>query len=149
MFIPHESNHQQRVNVMAAVIGQGSAPSLTWMLAPRTFTSEDLLHLVENGIPRGSGGLVVVLDNAGLHRSRVVQAAVRRLRRKGIELYYLPPYAPELNAIEALFGAIKHHDLPERTYLQLDRLTTAVDGAFDRAESRLKSRCAQKPWLAA
>lgn len=145
VFIPHESDHHQRVNVMAALITHGDAPSLTWMTATRTFCADDVLHLIENGIPRGRGALVVVSDNAGIHRSRVIQAARRRLRRRGIEIFYLPSYAPELNAIEVLFGTIKHHDLSERTYLDIDRLSTEVDGAFARAESRLKTRCAHKP----
>lgn len=71
------------------------------------------------------------------------KTAIRRLRRRGIELYYLSPYAPELNAIEVLFGAIKKHDLPERTYLHLDRLTTAVDGAFARRAPPQDTLCTQ------
>jgi len=127
---------------MAALVPDGPAPSLTWMPAPRPFVAFDLLHLIEHGIPRGSGALVVVLDNAGIHRSAVVAAARSRLRRRGISLYYLPPYAPELNPIEPVFGAIKHHDLPHRHYTTDATLTAAIDAAFARAETRLIARTA-------
>ena len=62
----------------------------------------------------------------------MVHAAIRRLRRQGIEQFYLLPYAPEPNATDVLFGVLKHHDLPERTYLALNWLTTVVDSAFAR-----------------
>lgn len=127
---------------MAALVSNGPAPSLTWMPAPRPFVAFDLLHLIEHGIPRGPGALVVVLDNAGIHRSTVVSAARSRLRRLGIHLYFLPPYAPELNPIEPVFGAIKHHDLSYRHYPTDITLTAAIDAAFTRAEARLLTRTA-------
>ena len=83
---------------------------------------------------------VVVLDNYSIHRSKVFKEACGRLRREGIVLYYLPSYSPELNDIEGVFGAIKHHDMSERAYGSLDKLGEAVDSAFARADRRLKSR---------
>ena len=80
------------------------------------------------------------MDNYSTHRSRVVKDACGRLRRQGIVLYYLPPYSPELNDIEGVFGAIKHHDMPERAYGSLDELGESIGSAFGRADRRLKSR---------
>ena len=87
-----------------------------------------------------NGLKVVVLDNYSIHRSKVVKEACGRLRRAGIVLYYLPAYSPELNDIEGVIGAIKHHDMPDRAYGRLDELGEAIDSAFGRAERRLKSR---------
>ena len=95
------------MNMMAALISKGSTPLLTGTSVVRTYRDEDVLHLIEKEIPHGSGALVVVLDNAGIHRSRVIRAARARLQRKGIILYYLPACAPELNHIEGVFGATK------------------------------------------
>jgi transposase len=38
------------------------------------------------------------------------------LRRLRIYFYYLPPYSPELNEIEGVFGVSKRHELHERRY---------------------------------
>jgi transposase len=103
---------------------------------PRTLRSADLL-LVLDAIPRGGGALVVVLDNASLHRSHVVQEALPGLAERGIRLYYLPPYSPELNAIEPLFGVIKGTEMPARTYPTIPALLGAIDAAFARCEARL------------
>jgi hypothetical protein len=72
--IRHESWHGRRVNSMAALVPHGPAPNLTWMTGTRTWLDHDVLHLIENGIPRlrHRVPLIVVLDNAGIHRSRVV-----------------------------------------------------------------------------
>ena len=83
-----------------------------------------------------SGLKVVVVDNYSIHRSE----ACGRLRRAGIVLYYLPAYSPELNDIEGVFGAIKHHDMSERAYKNLYELGEAIDSAFAGAQQRLESR---------
>lgn len=91
-------------------------------------------------LPRPHGPLVVVLDNGSIHVSQVVRDALPALTAQGIELYYLPPYSPELNAIEAVFGGIKAHGLPERRYTSVPALLEAVDIAFTEAEARLLAR---------
>ncbi len=110
-------------------------------MVSRSWKSEDLLEFLLS-IPQGPGLLVVVLDNASIHTSKVIKAARRTLRQAGIVLYYLPPYSPELNAIEREFGAIKHYDMPERVYGSVPALMEAIDGAFARAEQRLMARSA-------
>jgi len=141
--IPYENPQGRRVNALAAFIPRGPRRSLRWDAVPRTLRSEDLL-LVLDAIPRGDGELVVVLDNASLHRSHVIQDAQPALAERGIRLYYLPPYSPELNAIEPLFGVIKSTDMPERTYPTIPQLLDAINAAFARCEARLLERTPQR-----
>ena len=134
--IPYENPEGRRVNALAVWIPWGPRRSLWWDAVPRTLRSEDLLLILE-AIPRGEGELVVVLDNASLHRSHLVQEALPALAERGIPLSYLPPYSPELNLIEPLFGVIKSTELPERTYPTIPALLDAVNAAFARCEARL------------
>lgn len=83
---------------------------------------------------------VVVVDNYSIHRSKVVNEVCGMLRRAGIILCSLPAYSPELNDIDGVFGVIKHHDMPERSYKSLDGLGESIDSAFNRANRRPKSR---------
>jgi transposase len=62
----------------------------------------------------------------------------------GIYLYFLPPYSPELNAIEAGFRVIKHEELPARRYATLPALIEAVDAAFTSYEVRLLAKHAHQ-----
>ena len=74
---------------------------------------------------------VVVLDNASLHVSKVVKAQRKELARRGIFLYYLPPYSPELNRIEPVFKQVKHHEIPRRSHTSKAELRASVEGGFD------------------
>jgi transposase len=136
--VPFENPCRRRVNVLAAYRPDG--PRLDWWAAARTWTSADLLaflhELPASGVPR-----VVVLDNAGLHTSNVVRAARSGLARLGIYLYYLPPYSPELNRIEAVFRQVKYHRMPTRSYAELGDLRVAVERALrDHRQSLAEKR---------
>jgi putative transposase len=147
--VPYENPCGRRMNVLAALVCDGSHPSLTWDMQTRTLRAADLLAFLP-GIPRQpTTPLVVVLDNAGMHRSKAVKAALPALWRQGIYLYYLPPYSPTLNAIERVFGVIKHYDLPERRYPTDAALEEALDAAFARYETRLLAKTTPQPGLAA
>ena len=137
---PYENPCGRRVNAIGILIADGPEPMLIWDKAPRSLRSEDLL-LVLQDVPKRNGRLVVVLDNGSRHVSRAIKEALPKLKEEGIEFYYLPPYSPELNDIERVFGGIKYHDLPERSYATVDALMNAVDDAFAAAEARLTNRC--------
>ncbi len=137
--VRYENPEGRRVNALAAYVPYGPHRSGWWDAVPRTLRSEDLLAVLD-GIPRGEGELVIVLDNAATHRSKRVQQALPELAQRGIHLYYLPPYSPELNAIEPLFGVIKYTEMPERTYASIPALLGAVELAFQRCEARVLAR---------
>ena len=138
-YVPYENPCGRRINAVGLLIPEGPEPCLIWDQVPRSIRSEDILAMLE-GIPRRDVPIVVVLDNATTHRSKVIQAAQAELAAQGLEFYYLPPYSPELNLIETVFGGIKHHDLPERRYADLDQLYDAINQAFTQAETRLVAR---------
>jgi putative transposase len=134
--IPYENPQGRRLNVLAALVRDDPSPSLTWDTAPRSLTSQDLLAFLPTIPRRTDVPLVVVLDNASLHRSTVVKAALPGLWAQRISLYFLPPYSPELNAIEPVFRVIKHQEMPQRTYPTDPALAEAVDTAFTAYETR-------------
>lgn len=141
--IPYENPEERHVNALAVLVQSVFGSYLWWETRPRAFRSEDILALVE-AIPHPNGELVVVLDNAGMHRSHTVQDERPLLDQLGIRLLPLPAYSPELNAIEPWFGVVKHTEMPERTYQSVPDLLAAVNSAFERTEARLL-RSLQKP----
>jgi len=54
--------------------------------------------------PRLASGDIVVLDNLNSHKVAGVRSAIERA---GAELWYLPPYSPDLNPIEQVFAKFK------------------------------------------
>jgi transposase len=56
-------------------------------------------------VPALKPGDVVVMDNLGSHRGKLVRRAIRQA---GAKLFFLPKYSPDLNPIEQVFAKLKH-----------------------------------------
>ncbi len=147
--VPFEQPQGRHYNTMALLVPAGPHAAFDWCgTTRRHFVAADLVHFLRQR-PATDVPLVVVLDNAGLHRGADVREAMPELRRHNVYLYYLPPYAPELNAIEAVFRAVKHLDLPERRYATAAVLEAAVDEAYARVEATVLGQREAQPRLAA
>ena len=114
---------------MAAYRPYDILPRLEVFTAERTWDSYDLLGFL-GALPRARVPRVVVLDNAGLHTSHVIRRARRDLAVAGVYLYFLPPYAPELNEIEPVFRQVKYQGIPVRSYTSKAALRQAVEHGF-------------------
>ena len=55
-------------------------------------------------VPTLKPGDVVILDNLGSHKGKVVRTAIRNV---GARLVFLPKYSPDLNPIEQVFAKFK------------------------------------------
>jgi transposase len=136
------------VNALATYEPFGPAPRLDAVPFERTLTSDDLLAYLR-ALPAADVPRVVVLDNAGIHTSKVVKAARPGLAKVGIYLYYLPAYSPELNRIEPVFKQVKHHDIPVRSYTSKADLRAAVEAGFETFRRRLLVKSNKELRLAA
>ena len=50
-------------------------------------------------------GDIVIMDNLGSHRGKIIR---RLIRSAGAKLFLLPKYSPDLNPIEQVFSKLKH-----------------------------------------
>src|SRR5260370_33730233 len=48
---------------------------------------------------------IVIIDNLGSHKGKVVRQLIRSA---GAKLFFLPQYSPDLNPIEQVFAKLKH-----------------------------------------
>ena len=55
-------------------------------------------------LPTLKAGDVVVLDNLSAHKNKAIRDLIESV---GAELWYLPPYSPDLNPIEKMWSKIK------------------------------------------
>lgn len=69
---------------------------------------------------------VLVLDNARIHRSKLMQAKLAEWEERGFYIFHLPPYSPHLNIIEMLWRKMKYEWLKPEDYLSFGNLTTAI-----------------------
>lgn len=70
---------------------------------------------------------VIVLDNARIHTARKVKKLFRIWQKRGMYIFYLPPYSPHLNIIERLWKELKEGWLKPSDYLSKDDLFYAVN----------------------
>ena len=146
--VNYEYPQGRRVNALATYEPFTPVPGLDARPFERTLTSDDLIAYLK-ALPRADVPRVVVLDNAGIHTSKVMKAARPGLAKLGIFLYYLPPYSPELNRIEPVFKQVKHHEMPTRSFTTRADLRKAVEDGFDAYRQRLRAKCDNEPRLAA
>ena len=67
----------------------------------------------------------MVLDNARIHHAKLLQPLLRENRDR-LELVFLPPYSPELNLIEGLWGWLKSNVINNAFYPTLSKVRVAV-----------------------
>lgn len=146
--VPYENPEGRRVNALVALVKHGQTPALYWVAKPGSLRANHVIRFLHQ-LPPAPVPTVVVLDNGSIHRSKETRAALPALRRRGMYLYFLPPYSPELNEIEPAFGVVKHRGLPERRYTTVPALLDAVHAAFTTYEEALIAKSVLHPGRAA
>lgn len=111
--VPYVAPQGRRVNVIGALAPHGPQPRLAYQSRTGKIDSVAFLEFLWRdvaGLPAAPDRLppgyhrgrpcVIVLDNYSVHRSAAVKEVLPALAAAGITCFYLPPYSPELNAIE-------------------------------------------------
>ncbi|TDQ52612.1 putative transposase [Actinorugispora endophytica] len=90
---------------------------------PKGFTATDHVHLLDAAHQRLGGPIVLVWDNLNTHTSKETRALIDA--RPWLTVHRLPPYAPELNPVEAVWAHLKRSlaNFTKRTIDQLAALT--------------------------
>jgi transposase len=83
-----------------------------------------LEHLATTEYPHQR--LILVLDNASYHRSKVAQAALSALEDR-VFVLWLPKYSPFLNPIERFWLHLKNLAVANRLHRSLDDLIAALE----------------------
>lgn len=73
---------------------------------------------------------VVVLDNARIHKSKIVKERIEVWQKRGLYIFYLPRYSPHLNIVETLWRKLKYEWLAPADYLDKDNLFYQIRSAL-------------------
>jgi transposase len=91
----------------------------------KAIAKEQVVEFLANLVQQIAEPMLIIWDRLPAHRSRLVAESVEFLDGQ-IVLEYLPPYAPELNPVEYLWGHSKHHELPNVCPKDLWQLTAGA-----------------------
>jgi transposase len=81
-----------------------------------------LAWVVQFLVPILRPGDIVVMDNLSSHKDPAIRRAIRAA---GAQLFYLPPYSPDLNPIEQAFAKLKTH-LRKANARSFDQVRAAI-----------------------
>ena len=94
---------RQRVNMISAVNSQGQ---VRFMIYQDTMNQQRLIRFLARFVHTTKRKVFLILDNLKVHHGRLVAAWLEK-HKEQIEVFFLPPYAPEYNPDEYLNHALK------------------------------------------
>jgi len=124
---------QGRINLIGTLSLDEEREKLTYRMLEGSCRAGEVLGYLDSlaeEAERKGRRVVVVLDNASFHKAKAVQEGRPRWGAKGLELYYLPAYCPQLNLIEGVWRRLKGFLMPRRFYDSLAELKQAVLSAL-------------------
>lgn len=92
----------RHITLLMAICPNASAPVESHQLLEHSVNGDRFAAFVRS-LPYNAPA-TILLDNASIHRTKVVKDAVAA---RGYSLLFVPPYSPECNPIENIFGIIK------------------------------------------
>lgn len=93
----------------------------------KTIKSEFVIDCLEEWLAdKSEKPRILVLDNAKIHRSRLMQEKLVEWEEKDFYIFNLPTYSPHLNLIEILWRRMKYEWLKPGDYVSFEKLTKAV-----------------------
>ncbi len=94
---------RERVNTVSAISQQGN---LRYMIYQDSMNQQKLIEFMRRLIAKSKRKVFFIMDNLRVHHGKLVSAWLER-HKSEIEVFYLPPYAPECNPDEYLNHALK------------------------------------------
>lgn len=116
-------SHSRRLSVLGFLSREGNLHTFE---TQEKITASFVIESIEALLPSLSRPTVLVLDNATVHCSKLVQAKQQEWKQKGLRLLFLPPYCPHLNLIEILWRQVKYRWLAPAAYQTFGTLCQSV-----------------------
>lgn len=111
------------------------------------FNAETFLTFLQQLIRHAGSKVFLILDNARYHYANAIHPWLKDHRHR-IRLFFLPPYAPQLNPVEPIWKKSKAQATHNRHFQTLDSLHHALFRRFNRFQGNPSSLSTTlAPWL--
>lgn len=120
--VMHVEAKHERINMISAITGRGS---LRFMIYDGAMNQKLLINFMKRLVKDVDRKVFLILDNLRVHHGKVVAAWLEKNKDK-IEVFFIPPYSPELNPDEYLNHVLKkdvHAGIRPRTKADLHSKT--------------------------
>ena len=131
------SGSRYSCNMISAITNSGSC---RFMVFKERFTVDVYLKFLRKLLQNQERKIFLIVDNHRVHHAKKVQAWLQKYADK-VTVFYLPPYAPELNPDESLNHDVKENSFKHKRPCSEDELKRAVR-SFMYAAQKMPSKIA-------
>jgi transposase len=135
---------RHKVNLVSAISTKGV---MRFMATEESLTAPIFIQFLKRLIYKADKPIFLIVDNHAVHRSGKVLEYVQSTKGK-LQLFYLPPYSPELNPDEHVWNYLKHHRIGRQSTKNGFELTKRVESimrSLQRIPEKIKSFF-RHPW---
>jgi len=127
--VPYRNRRQKKVSVLGAVAlhpATGNVDLLCDFHPDSYVRGEQAAAFLHRVLAEYPGRTIdLIWDNLQAHKSPIVKEVLANHSR--LTLHYLPPYAPDLNAVEGVWSLTKYHRMANHTISELHQLHAEAD----------------------
>lgn len=113
-----------RVNIFGLISRKNDC---LWATSQKNINSKFIIDFLETLSFQITKTTCIVLDNASIHTSKLVQERIVYWEKRGLYLSFLPPYSPHLNIAEKVWKIMKGNWLRPEDYMENDQIAYAVN----------------------
>jgi transposase len=117
------SGQRQSINVISAVNARGAFWAVTY---PGKLDAETFVVFLEDFMSRRKEKVFLVVDGHPAHKANRVKSLIQEMKGR-LELHFLPPYAPDLNPDEFVWGYMKGNGVSKRPLKQNESMRRRVE----------------------
>lgn len=118
--IINKTGSRYKCNMIACITNYGL---MRWMVFDDNFTVDIFINFLRRIIYKTKNKIFLIVDNHPVHHAKKVTQWLNKYENK-IQLFFLPPYSPELNPQELVNQEIKAHANNFRIVKSLSDLTS-------------------------
>ena len=119
-----KSQQSKRLNVLGFLSKSNELEAYTFSCS---INSDVVIACIDKFCEKVNKKTVLVMDNSSIHQNNLFWDKEDEWREKGLEIFFLPTYSPQLNIIEILWRFIKYKWLESEAYESYSTLVNAVE----------------------
>jgi len=128
------TGQRQKINAISAVTASGAF----WcQLYSERLNGKLFVQFLREFMRGRSGRVILIVDGHPAHKAQVVKDLIQELEGK-LELHFLPPYAPDLNPDEFVWGYMKTNGLSKKPLRKNESLKERVQSDLDTLKANRK-----------
>jgi len=109
-----------------------------WQMTTENIDTQFILEQLEQFSFEIRKTTFIVLDNARIHKAKAIKERIPYWQKRGLYIFFLPPYCPHLNIAETLWRKLKKEWLNPEDYLSKEELFYATNRCLANVGVNLK-----------